>query len=330
MKYSQEAVNAEMQHLEDLLQKNGFTAEQIAEFRKQLMEKKIEYSDTEADKEAANLDKINEKRKRNAELAKQYAQEAFATAMDFLTQQSEARQAELEAELERLEEKKEADLAELENSVMSEETRAAEEKRINDEYEAQKQVLEAKKREEQVKQFRYNQLQSVAQAGINIAEAITKSLPNIPLTVLVSAIGAAQIAMILAQKPPKYAKGTDDHEGGLAIVGDAYKKEYALLPSGKMIETPAVPTLVDLPKHTQVFPDFAALSKAINPIPQYEKNVDYSANIKDMETNIVNAIKMNKSNQSVNVSIDSRGINYIATNGVKTQRFINNIIKRQL
>lgn len=50
--------------------------------------------------------------------------------------------------------------------------------------------------------------------------AVAKALPNFVLAGIAAAMGAAQIAVIASQPIPKYAKGTDSHKGGLAVVGD--------------------------------------------------------------------------------------------------------------
>ena len=62
--------------------------------------------------------------------------------------------------------------------------------------------------------------------------------------------------MIAAQPIPKYAKGTKDHKGGLAIVGDGGKQEAVVTDDG-IFATPDRPTLVHLPKHAQVIPDLS-------------------------------------------------------------------------
>ena len=85
---------------------------------------------------------------------------------------------------------------------------------------AKNEELEKKKAALQEKQAKWDKAYSIVQAGIATALAITKALPNLVLAALVGAMGAAQIAVIAAQPIPKYAKGTKDHPGGLAIVGD--------------------------------------------------------------------------------------------------------------
>lgn len=129
--------------------------------------------------------------------------------------------------------------------------RAAEDKtRLKDE------ELAKKKAALQEKQAKWDKANSIIQAGIATALAVTKALPNLILAAIVGAMGAAQIAIIASQQIPKYAKGTKDHPGGLAIVGDGGKKE-GILADGGLFVTPDKPTLVDLPKHAQVIPDLS-------------------------------------------------------------------------
>ena len=122
--------------------------------------------------------------------------------------------------------------------------------------------LEKQKAEIQQKQAKWNKANSIIQATIATYRAVTEALPNFVIAAIVSAMGAAQIAMIAAQPIPKYAKGTKDksHPGGLAIVGDGGKREVILTDSGAYI-TPSVPTLVDMPKHAEVIPDIVDYKK---------------------------------------------------------------------
>ena len=69
--------------------------------------------------------------------------------------------------------------------------------------------------------------------------------------------GAIQAASVLATPIPEYAEGTQDHPGGLAIVGDSGKSEMVIA-NGRIFKTPSKDTLVELPKHAVVLPDFAS------------------------------------------------------------------------
>lgn len=143
-----------------------------------------------------------------------------------------------------------------ENGAISTEEAEARKRAAEDKTAAKNAELEKKKAALQEKQAKWNKANSIIQAGIFTALAITEALPNLVLAALVGAMGAAQVALIAAQPIPKYAKGTKDHPGGLAIVGDGGKKEGIVTNNGLFI-TPDKPTLVDLPAHAQVIPDLS-------------------------------------------------------------------------
>ena len=143
-----------------------------------------------------------------------------------------------------------------ENGAISTEEAEARKRAAEDKTAAKNAELEKKKAALREKQAKWDKANSIVQAGIATALAVTKALPNLVLAALVGAMGAAQVALIAAQPIPKYAKGTKDHPGGLAIVGDGGKKEGIVTNNGLFI-TPDKPTLVDLPAHAQVIPDLS-------------------------------------------------------------------------
>lgn len=165
-----------------------------------------------------------------------------------IEEQQEANEEAGEKELDRIEELEEK------GAISTEEAEAR--KRAAEERTAQRdKELEKQKAEIQQKQARWDKANSIIQATIATALAVTKALPNLVLAAVVGAMGAAQIAMISAQPIPKYARGTKNHPGGLAIVGDGGKPELIETDKGFFV-TPSVPTLVDIPKRAKVIPDF--------------------------------------------------------------------------
>lgn len=119
--------------------------------------------------------------------------------------------------------------------------------------------LEKKKAALRTKQAKFEKATSIAEAAIQIAGGILQTIQQlgfpaaIPMIAALGAMGAIQLATIIATPIPKYAKGTDSHKGGLAVVGDGGVPETIVTDKGAYI-TPSVPTLVDIPKGAKVIP----------------------------------------------------------------------------
>lgn len=70
---------------------------------------------------------------------------------------------------------------------------------------------------------------------------------------------------------PKYANGTDNHEGGLAVVSDGVgknKRELIALPNGQMFLSPEKETILNLPKGSSVL-NGDATAQLLNMLPKY-------------------------------------------------------------
>ena len=119
----------------------------------------------------------------------------------------------------------------------------------------------AKKKEIQLREFKQKQKMSVVNIAIDTAQAIIATIAatplpaGLPLAIMVGAMGAIQAGIVLAQKPPAYAEGTDNHSGGLMLVNDGAGsnfQEKVILPSGKVIRPQGRNVLMDAPKGTKV------------------------------------------------------------------------------
>ncbi|MDA7025055.1 phage tail tape measure protein [Bacillus sp. CLL-7-23] len=83
-------------------------------------------------------------------------------------------------------------------------------------------------------------------------------------------IGVDEKHQIPEWKVPKYAKGTGGHPGGLAVLGDGYKHEPFMTPDGQLGISPNVPTLMNLPRGTQVMGGNDAEKMFGGKVPFYE------------------------------------------------------------
>lgn len=173
----------------------------------------------------------------------------------------EANEAAGEAEQERI-----ADL--VEKKVISEEEGEARKRAAEAKTAKQNEEFEKKKQKLKHKQAIWDKANSISQATMTTALAVMNMMStapwpvNLAVAAIAAAIGAAQIATIVATPIPAYAKGTDSHPGGPAIVGDGGRQELILF-NGNAWLTPDRPTIMDIPAGASVIPDASALAAGL-------------------------------------------------------------------
>lgn len=221
----------------------------------QVRDAKINASKRTADSIKKEMDKTAESIQAIADLLGGFADLGSAIydrKIEEIESEQDANDEAYERELERIES------LEQKGAISTEEAearkRAAEEKTASKEAE-----LAKKKAQLQIQQAKLDKTNNIIQTIMNTAVAIMKAWGQTgafgaPVAAFIAAQGAIQLATIIAQPIPKYAKGTDNHPGGLAIVGDGGRREGILTNKG-LFATPSIPTLVDLPKGAAVVPD---------------------------------------------------------------------------
>lgn len=180
-----------------------------------------------------------EKFKGNAKATGLAVSEAFQEAFNTITSNSEAY---YEREFNRLSQQKELSL-----KFAGESTSAKEE--IERQYEQRRKSIERKKAEQEKQNAIFN-------AIIDTAQAVVASLPNIPLSIAVGLIGAAQIALISSQQIPAYEHGTLNHKGGAMLINDGKGSDYKEIvktPDGNIEQYNGRNVIIDKPKGTKVF-----------------------------------------------------------------------------
>lgn len=231
-----------------------------------------------------------------------------------LTKQSEAR---FNAEYARLEQQKNVSIAFAGSSA----TARAE---IEKQYEEKRKVIQRRQAEAEKRQALFN-------IAVNTAQAIVATLgktgfAGIPLSLVVGAIGAAQLAMVASQEIPAFAEG-GVHEGGKMLINDAKGSKYqetVVTPDGKIRQFKGRNKVVDAPKGTQIFtPD--QWSKQIN-------NLLLKNNISPLQTNQTNGInkddlesvfrKYSGSNE-VAIDINENGFKKMISSNGRTREILN-------
>ena len=278
-KYSEESAQAAVDMIEEILKLENLSAEDRLKWEQELSRAKIAMSNQvtdnaveNAERQAAADDKLRDKRKENLDRWLNVASDVIGNISGLVNAIFDGQIEKIEAEQEANTEAGEAEqerISELVNKKVITEEEGEARKRAAEAQTAKKnEELEKKKAKLQRKQAIFQKATDVAQAGISTALAITNALTTSPfplglaMAAIAGAMGAVQIATILATPIPQYAKGTDYHKGGPAIVGDGGRPEVVMFNGGAWL-TPDKPTLVDMPKGAVVIPS----------ISEYDNNI---------------------------------------------------------
>lgn len=223
-----------------LLKQRESLVAQIAKNRANLV---AETAKTEKEKEKEIFDKVKEL--------------AFAT-LDLI---HETVVAQYDIEIQRLQELQAAkaeyyatEIENIKNSSLAADEKARRTKVLEADAATARKKYDAEIREQNIKKAKADREFQIFQIIGNTAIGISKALSelNPVLAAIIGAIGAVQIAKVLATPIPKYADGTSNHPGGPAIYGEA---------GAEIVKEPGKnPYIVDqatlglLPKGTKVTP----------------------------------------------------------------------------
>lgn len=254
--YAMESLNSQLQILESNLYL--FSGNERLEKEKEIARLRVQLSKETSDKIIEDAKREEEERKKVEQAKKRLIQESISAIISIgnslFQRQIDNVDAEIEANQDEYDAKVETIDALSEKDIITTEEAEARKRAAEEETSRKNKELEKKKAELQTKQAKFQKAMDIAQTIAATSLAVTKALPNFVLAALVGAMGAVQLATIIAQPIPKYAHGTDNHPGGLAIVGDGGRSE-AVLVGDKAYITPDKPTLLSLPAGAEVVPD---------------------------------------------------------------------------
>lgn len=270
-KYAQQGTRATIKMLEEVLKTENLSAEDRLKYEEELAKAKAQLEQQMADAAIASIERINDADSKSKEKRIENAQmwmQAAANSMDTI---SELISTVYDGKIEKIEEEQEANteagekeqerITELvTKKVITEEEGEARKRAAEAKTAKKNEELEKKKQQLKIKQAKWDKANSIAQATISTALAIMNALQTQPfwlgiaMAAIAGAMGAVQIATIAATPIPAYAKGTDYHRGGPAIVGDGGRPEVVIF-NGTAWLTPDKPTLVDMPAGAVVIPD---------------------------------------------------------------------------
>ena len=262
-----EVAQASIKGLEDALAVEDMSDEDRERIAKELAKAKMDLAKAVANAEENELERAidaeQDARDKRMDAIQDWAQkvgQAISAVSDLFTAMYDGQISKIEEQMDAEEAHHEAQIAQIdeleEHGTITKEEAELRKREAEARTAKAQEALEKKKAQAEYKRAVAEKANSISQIGIATALGIMKASPNWVMMALVGAMGAIQIATALAQPIKAYKEGTKGkpHPGGLAVVGDGGKTE--LVVSGHNVWlTPDEPTLVDLPKGAQVFPE---------------------------------------------------------------------------
>lgn len=222
-----------------------------------LEEERTKKNQEEADKRAKTAEEEAANRKRlQQELASELTTLAFTVATAGFENEKNA----IQDQIDLLEAKKKKDIEVANTTIANAQDRAAAISTIEARAQAQKEELQRRQRDLDVKKAQFDRAQTIARIIQETAQNVVKYFGT-PLALLAGAIGAVQIATVLAQPIPRYKHGKNagDAYEGPAIVGDGGKKEAIIREDGRVEITSDRPQLTYVKSRDVVLPDASKL-----------------------------------------------------------------------
>lgn len=289
-RYSIDTAKAAVDSLEEQISVENLSQDDREKLAEQLQKAKADLANAEADAEIAAIKRVQDEEEDSYKKRMKNAQRWMGVASDAIGAIGNLMSTLYERDIEKIEDEQEANEEAYNDEVeriesladsgaISEEEAEARKRAAESETSRKNEELEKKKVQLQQKQAKWDKAVQLAQTGIATARGIMEAMAMIPpnpvLAAVIGAMGAVQMATIVATPIPAYKEGTKDggHVGGLAIVGDGGKKEVIVY-SGKSWITPDVPTIVDLPRGAEVYPDVDDFVESVrmNPVYDFGKN----------------------------------------------------------
>lgn len=330
-KFSRESLTVQLANINELIEEYKKQGKDVKELEATRANIEKQLSDDVTNKKIANV-------KRLREVEKQLAQETLDAITSIVNSDFERQLQQVEEQKEALEKKSSREIALTNAEAISKEEKEKKIALIEARTQAQREQLERRQRTIELQRARFEKAVTIGRIIADTAAAVVAALgtkpwtpANIAFAAVTGAIGAVQLAKAIATPLPKFATGTEDAPGGLAVVGDGYRKELVVTPEGKLIETPAVPTVMNVPKHSIVMPDAAQAIRAMNAhvaastVPAL---VDHGRYYKEMTATIGNKLdkldKTIRNKREVHIHRTRDGWKKITRSGGNETNYLNN------
>lgn len=274
---------------------------------KELAATTLQISDEVTSKQIADLQKFNE-------ALKQLANEGFELLSTVLLSGYERQTQAVDKQIDALERQKQKDIEVANSTITNEQDKAATIATIEARAAAQKEQLEIRKKRIEYERARTERAITIGRIIADTAAAVIAALgskpytpANIALAAATGAIGAAQLAKVIATPLPQFEHGTMDAPGGNVIVGEK-RSELIVTPEGKTMVTPPVATVMNVPKHSIIYPDARAIMEGGLAVNKSGKLIETKNDNKRVEQKLDKLTSVIKNKPVMNISADQGGL----------------------
>lgn len=239
---------------------------------------------------------------------------------DFLNEIGSIFNSVFERRLQQIDEEIKAEEEKYDKLIKLAENDEAQQKALALQREARIQQLEKKRQKEKEKQAKVEKAFAIAEIGINTAIAYSKALAQggfvfgIPMATVVAALGALQVAAVLATPIPKYKDGIESvPENQKAMINDGGKQEFVER-DGQILTTNTKNAIVQLKKNDTVYKDYNEMMLKSRVPGISSIGSTYNFNLKtekqNLEESILKGFKKARINNTINIKNYSNNNNY--------------------
>lgn len=255
--YAKAYIAQEILALEELIAVEKARGKDVGESERELARLKMKYSEEATRKQIDDLKKVEDAEKEISKLKRELAEEVFNLGVALFEANVERELQDIERQEQQLDQRVQRELDAINAMALSEEEKQQRILGVEQRAEAERQVLEQKRRQAEIKQARLSKNTRMAEAVMSTAAGVARAFADyiFPYSAiiagLVGALGAVQIATIASTPIPQYFRGVKSSPEGIAHVGEK-GTELLRFPDGSEVLTPNRDTLAWLPKGTEV------------------------------------------------------------------------------
>lgn len=248
-----ESIDSAIATAQDLIELQKSTGKDTADAEEKLARLQIQHSKAVRDAKIKDNEDVKASQDELNAKIKELADETANFVVSLVDAGFENRKNQIQEQITLVDEQSKSEIEAVNRSLISNTDKAAKIQLIEAQADAQKKQLQREQKKADIEKAKFDKAVSIARVIEATAIAVAEYGFFTPLGILAAALGAVQIATLIATPIPAYEKGTKNAKGGTSLVGEK-GAEYVITPQGATFLTPNKATLMDIPKGSTVIP----------------------------------------------------------------------------